>query len=84
MNRLQSTGQLLQIFAMRQRWPESVEAIGLAVSGVCLLMLVIGASYLLVNAWWIRAALRKPPPMMDQILLPPLPDADTRLETDFE
>lgn len=44
------------------------------------LMLVIGMAYLLVNAWWIRRALRKRPPTLDELLLPNLP-ADTTIET---
>jgi hypothetical protein len=41
-------------------------------------MLVIGLGYMVVNAWWIRMALRRPPPPMDQVLLPILPP-DTRI-----
>ncbi|UCD76027.1 MAG: hypothetical protein JSV91_03715 [Phycisphaerales bacterium] len=37
------------------------------------LMLVIGMAYLVVNAWWIRSSLRKPPPALEDVLLPPEP-----------
>lgn len=36
-------------------------------------MVLIGLAYMLVNAWWIRQALRKPPPAVDQVLAPNLP-----------
>lgn len=32
------------------------------------LMLVIGLAYLLVNAWWIRTSLRRPPPALEEII----------------
>lgn len=36
-------------------------------------MLVIGLVYMVVNAWWIRMALRKPAPPMDEVLILALP-----------
>lgn len=36
-------------------------------------MVLIGLGYLVVNAWWIRRSLRRPPPAMDQVLAPNLP-----------
>lgn len=44
--------------------------IGSTVLWASTLMLVIGLVYLSVNAWWIRTALRKPAPPVDQVLLP--------------
>lgn len=37
------------------------------------LMVLIGLAYLVMNAWWIRSSLRKPPPALDQVLAPKLP-----------
>ncbi len=42
------------------------------------LMIIIGLLYMVGNAWWIRADLRRPPPVLDQLLLPNLP-RDTRV-----
>lgn len=36
-------------------------------------MVLIGLTYLVMNAWWIRRSLRKPPPPLDQVLAPNLP-----------
>jgi hypothetical protein len=36
-------------------------------------MVLIGLAYLVMNAWWIRRSLRKPPPPLDQVLAPNLP-----------
>jgi hypothetical protein len=42
--------------------------LGTVIVSVSTLMLVIGLGYLLVNAWWIRRALRRPPPAWDEVL----------------
>jgi hypothetical protein len=48
----------------------------LMLSGVVLwmstLMVVIGLGYLVLNAWWIRRTLRRPPPPLDELLMPKL------------
>ena len=36
---------------------------------VSMLMLVIGLAYLVVNAWWIRSSLRKPPQPLEELLM---------------
>ena len=46
----------------------SIEGLGEVVIAVSLLMLVIGLLYLLLNAWWIRVALCKPPPAISAIV----------------
>ena len=36
------------------------------------LMVVIGLGYLVLNAWWIRRTLCRPPPPLDELLMPKL------------
>jgi hypothetical protein len=47
-----------------------VYALGTTIVAASTLMLMIGAAYLVVNAWWIRTALRKPPPTLASLLAP--------------
>ena len=42
--------------------------IGMIVTWISTLMLLIGLAYLVVNGWWIRRALCRPPPALDEIL----------------
>ncbi|HWB19614.1 MAG TPA: hypothetical protein VG711_04880 [Phycisphaerales bacterium] len=49
-------------------------SVGSLILWAAMLMLSIGLGYMLVNVWWIRNAMRKPPMTLDQILLPPLDD----------
>lgn len=44
--------------------------LGHVVSWVSMLMVLIGLAYLLVNAWWIRRSLRKPPPVLERLVEP--------------
>lgn len=50
--------------------PGIVPNIGLILVLVSMVMLLIGLGYLLVNAWWIRRVLRKPPPRLRDLLQP--------------
>jgi hypothetical protein len=54
-------------------WRYDVRTIATVVQWMSMLMVIIGVAYLLMNAWWIRRALRRPPPHMDQVLMPALP-----------
>lgn len=45
-------------------------AIGTGLIWISTLMLVIGLAYMFVNAWWIRRALRQPPPRLQEVLEP--------------
>lgn len=56
-------------------WPN----IGGVLVAISYVMLVVGLGYLTVNALWIRRALRRQPPTLDELLLPPLPP-DSRIE----
>jgi hypothetical protein len=47
--------------------------IGSVIFWISMFMLLIGLVYMVINAWWIRQALRKPPPPMDEVLLPVMP-----------
>ena len=42
--------------------------LGTVITAISALMLVIGLLYMVVNAWWIRRSLRRPPPSWDEIL----------------
>jgi hypothetical protein len=46
-------------------------AIGTGMIWISTLMLVIGLTYMLINAWWIRRALRRPPPAIEDVLAVP-------------
>lgn len=65
-----AVGVLVQAIAPAIPRTRSIEGLGEVVIAVSMLMLIIGMLYLLLNAWWIRAALRQPPPPMDAILGP--------------
>jgi len=45
-----------------------LETIGQTLFGASAALLLLGLVYLLVNCWWIRSALRKPPPTLDELL----------------
>lgn len=47
---------------------ELLSTVGATIYGVSVLLLLMGLVYLLVNCWWIRAALRKPPPKLEELL----------------
>lgn len=61
-------GQGLQLASIRLGGLETVAALGAVVRSVCGLMALIGLGYMEVNAWWIRRALRKPPPRLAELL----------------
>ena len=46
----------------------SLTGLGEVLIAVSLLMLVVGQVYLLINAWWIRAAIRRPPPPLSELI----------------
>ncbi len=55
-----AVGQGLQLLARLKGWP--VETAGTVIAAIGTLMLLIGLAYLLVNVWWIRRSVRRPPP----------------------
>jgi hypothetical protein len=57
-----------------QSWNFGVRTMGRAVQAMSMFMLLIGLAYLVVNAWAIRGAIRKPPPALDEVLLPRMPN----------
>ena len=62
--------------AVRLISPDWGAGIGSVVMWISTLMLVIGLAYLAMNGWWIRQALRRPPPPIDEVLMTAMP-ADT-------
>jgi hypothetical protein len=59
---------------------ENLRTIGSVVVWISSLMLVIGLVYLLVNAWWIRRSLRRPPPTLAELLGPPADRPPTAID----
>jgi hypothetical protein len=47
---------------------QSLAALGTVVISISALMVMIGLFYLVANAWWIRKALRCPPPRLEDVL----------------
>lgn len=47
---------------------DTIQLIGITMIWVSAIMLVIGLSYLVVNAWWIRRSLRRPPPTLRELV----------------
>ncbi len=54
--------------AMSSRAGDGLATMGMVVTWISTLMLLIGLAYLVVNGWWIRRALCRPPPALDEIL----------------
>ena len=54
--------------AMSSRAGVGLATMGMVVRWISTLMLLIGLAYLVVNGWWIRRALCRPPPALDEIL----------------
>jgi len=74
-------GAAMQYLTVRRLAAEVVGGIGTLLVWASMLMLVIGLAYLVMNAWWIRTALRRGPSSIDQVLLPPLDDDTSIPET---
>ncbi|MCA9297364.1 MAG: hypothetical protein KC983_12625, partial [Phycisphaerales bacterium] len=67
-------GSILSILAGHDIVPSPIGATGSVVKWVCVLMVLIGLGYLMVNAWWIRQEIRAPRPGLDDVCKVPLPD----------
>jgi hypothetical protein len=65
-------GTLGQFFAVTRGWA-GVEWISDVLVLSCTVMVLVGSLYLLVNAWWVRRALRRPAPRLCDLI---------RVETD--
>jgi hypothetical protein len=63
-----AAGHGLHLLTAAKGLPGYWYTLGTVIVSVSTLMLVIGLVYLLVNAWWIRRALRRPPPRWDEVL----------------
>lgn len=62
-------GEILTLAAGAARLG-SMATLGTLVGSASTLMLLIGLAYLVVNAWWIRSSLRRPPPAITEVLRP--------------
>ncbi len=47
---------------------ETLAPLGTVVTSISALMVMIGLFYLVANAWWIRKALRCPPPRLEEVI----------------
>jgi len=61
-------GELARIIVVQLGSFPTIEAMAIVVTYMSVLMLLIGLGYLVVNGWWIRKALCKPPPRISMIL----------------
>ena len=64
--------ELLQGSGWGPRIVAALDTLGMVVGWISILMLIVGMCYLLVNASWIRTALRRPPPTLEDLLGPPM------------
>ncbi len=67
-------GRIFQIGLLRGCADDRYLPISEIIIAVSSLMLLIGFAYLVMNSWWIRRSLRKPPPQLDEILQYPQQD----------
>jgi hypothetical protein len=65
-----AAGHAIHLVAAMAGGLRHLETLGTAIVIISTLMLVIGLVYLAVNAWWIRHALRCPPPPLGEIVRP--------------
>ena len=63
-------GQVIGILAASSGRHSLAQWAGFA-TWAAMIMLLIGLSYLLANAWWIRRSLRQPPPTLAELLATP-------------
>lgn len=61
-------GDTLRTLALEGLVHRNLRVWGRNIMWIALIMLVIGMVYLVVNAWWIRRSLRRPPPLIADIL----------------
>ena len=62
-----AAGNLGSAIGLWQGWPW-LEAVGQTLFGVSAGLLLLGLVYLVVNCWWIRTSLRKPPPRLEELV----------------
>ncbi len=67
-------GQVIQLTSELIGRGGGLLTVGTVITSISAFMLLIGLFYLVVNAWWIRRSLRRPPPSLDQILGPVEPN----------
>lgn len=62
-----AVGNLIGAVGLWQRidW---LETIGQTLFGASAALLLLGLVYLIVNCWWIRSSLRKPPPRLEELV----------------
>lgn len=65
-----AVGSICRYLSTVDNLPDLLDELGVIIVGVSVLMLNIGLAYLLVNAWWIRRVLRRPPPRLRDLLQP--------------
>jgi hypothetical protein len=69
-----AVGRLLRHLADTGVLPMSVLTMGNMIIWISTGLALVGMVYLVINAWWIRRSLRRPPPTIDELLVPSSPD----------
>lgn len=64
-------GALMRVLGPIEPLPDWLSVFGAVIVWICGFMILIGQAYLVVNAWWIRRALHRPPPRLDDLLALP-------------
>ncbi len=62
-----AAGGLIRLLGLSRSWG-GLATLGAVISLISTLMLLIGLTYLVVNVWWIRRSLHRPPPELSEIL----------------
>jgi len=62
-----AAGNLGSAIGLWQEWPW-LETVGQTLFGASAGLLLLGLLYLVVNCWWIRSSLRKPPPRLEELV----------------
>lgn len=64
-------GALMRVLGPMDMVPAWMSVFGAVIVWICGFMILIGQAYLVMNAWWIRRALHRPPPRLDDLLALP-------------
>ncbi len=62
-----AAGGLMRLIGLSRSWG-GLATLGAVIGLISTLMLLIGLTYLVVNVWWIRRSLHRPPPELSEIL----------------
>ena len=69
-----AVGRLIRHFADAGMLPTAAITMGNMIIWISTGLALVGMVYLVINAWWIRRALRQPPSTIDELLVPGSPE----------